>query len=144
MAKKKFELSVDFTWSGEENTETFLGKQFTISSAEECWSETEALWTDETISIIKELLYGGSRGGVRKDKELWNAWDKLTTKNKQKIVKVIVYLKTGIKLESKIDVNKYKLTIEDVNILKEGYKLVVDDVNVREETKLVVDDVKIT
>jgi len=104
----------------------------TWDGTEEIWSTTESLWTDDVISIVKKL--GGSRGGVRKQFDTWNAWDKLNDKNKQKIIKVIVYLKTGVKLESKIDVNKYNITIEDINLLieeYEKYKITVENVKVK-------------
>lgn len=106
MSKKQIITTQDLTWNG----------------TEEIWSETSYLWTDDVITIVEYIIRGGSRGGVRKQFDTWNAWDKINNKNKQKIVKVIVYLKTGVKLESKIDVNKYKITIEDINLLIEEYK----------------------
>jgi len=122
MAKKKYSADIDFTWSGETRTDIFLGKPVVISSANEIWDETSALWTDDVIYIVRYVLYGGSRGGVKKQWDTWNAWDKISETNKKKIVNVIVYLKSGVKVESKIDINKYKLTVEDVNLLRDEYE----------------------
>ena len=122
MAKKRYDTTIELTWSGETRVDMFLGKEVVVSSANETWSGTEALWTDDIINIVKYLLYGGSRGGLKKQWDEWNAWDNINEKNKQKIVKVLVYLDTGVKVESKIDVNKYKLTVEDINLLEKAYE----------------------
>lgn len=122
MAKKPYETRIDLTWSGETRVDIFLGKPLTITSANELWNKTVALWTDDTLRIIEYLLWGGSRGGVKKQWDTWKAWDKLSEVHRQKIVNVVVYLKTGVKLESKVDINKYVLTIEDINLLKEEYE----------------------
>lgn len=122
MAKKTFTEDVDLTWSGETVTRTLLGKQVNFTSANEKWNGTAALWTDDVITVIQKLLWGGSRGGVRKQWDTWNAWNKLNEKDKKKIVKVIVYLKSGVKLESKIDLNEYKITVEDIDLLVEEYE----------------------
>jgi len=122
MAKKKYSADIDFTWSGETRTDIFLGKPVVISSANEIWDETSALWTDDVIYIVRYVLYSGSRGRVKKQWDTWNAWDKISETNKKKIVNVIVYLKSGVKVESKIDINKYKLTVEDVNLLRDEYE----------------------
>lgn len=133
MAKKTFTEKVNLTWSGETITKILLSKPIEFTSANETWSGTSVLWTDDVIYLTVKLLYGGSRGGVRKQQDIWNEWDKINEKNKQKIIRVIVYLKTGVKLESKIDVNKYKLTVEDIKLLHEGfeeYKVTVENVRV--------------
>ena len=136
MAKKRYDATIDLTWSGETRVDMFMGKEVVVSSANETWSGTEALWTDDTVAIVKYLLYGGSRGGLKKQWDTWDAWDNINEKKKQKIVKVITYLKTGVKLESKVDVNKYKLTVEDVDVLREKYEshiFTVEDVKIKKK-----------
>lgn len=120
--KKVYEnIYGDLTWTG----------------TDEIWSTTEALWTDDVVVVAEKLVkVGGSRGGVRKQYDTWNAWNKLNEKDKKKIVKVIVYLKTGVKLESKVDVNKYEITVDDIDLFLEEYKkykITVSDVEIREK-----------
>lgn len=74
MAKKSYTEIVDLTWSGDTVTRTILGKQIEFSGANETWSKTISLWTDDVVVIIERLLIGGSRGGIRTKQDAWNAW----------------------------------------------------------------------
>lgn len=122
MAKKTYTTTIDITWSGEFRVDKFLGRDVLIEGRNEVWNQTEALWTDDVLEIIERVLWGGSRGGVRKQWDTWNSWNQLNEKDKKKIVKVIVYLKSGVKLERKLDLNEYKITIDDINLLAEEYE----------------------
>lgn len=134
MAKKKYQATIDFVWSDDTRVDTFLGRKVYLSN-EEAWGITEQRWTDDVLLLIKYVLWGGSRGGVKKQWDTWDAWDNINEKNKKKIVKVIANLR-GVKFESTIDINQYKLTVEDVELLKEEfekYRFSVENVKVKVE-----------
>lgn len=116
MAKKNVWVEVDLTWTG----------------TDEVWNETGALWTDDIIQILKRITVGGSRGGLRKKQDTWNAWDKIGEKNKKKIVRVIMTLK-GVRHIAEQDINEYKVTIEDIKLVLEEY----------EKFKVTIENVKI-
>ena len=140
MAKKKISVDVDLRWTGDSVTTKIKGRNVTAYS-DEIWSDTTALWTDDVITIIATYLWGGSRGGVRKEQDLWNAWDKIDNANRQKIVKVIVTLKDGSIAAHRVDLNEYQVTIDDLNLLLtayernilgeyEKYKMIIENVNI--------------
>jgi len=122
MAKKRYDTTIDLTWSGETRVDTFLGKKLIVTSADETWNGTVALWTDDIIAIVEYVLWGGSRGGVRKQWDTWNAWNKIDEADKKKIVKVSLYLK-GVKFTESVDINKYldKITIDDLELIGKEY-----------------------
>ena len=110
MAKKDIWIDVDLTWDGSEASTSYKGKTYTVSSANEIWSETEVLWTDDIISILERITIGGSRGGVRTKQDTWNAWDNIGEKNKKKVVRVIMTM-NNVQHITEHDMNKYKVTI---------------------------------
>lgn len=135
MAKKRYDTTIDLTWDGETRIDTFLGKEVVVSSANETWDGTSALWTDDVISIVEYVLWGGSRGGVRKQWDQWNAWNKLNEKDKKKIVRVILYHR-GVKFVSERNINEYmnKVTVDDIKLLADGYekyKVSVSEIKIR-------------
>lgn len=118
MALKEKTTIIDLKWTGTSET----------------WDGTSALWTDETIRLVEYVAFGGSRGGVKKEWDSWNAWNKLDGRYRQKLVNVIVQLKHGISVNQQIDVNKYHVTVEDIELLREEYtkyKLSIKDVKVK-------------
>ena len=76
-----------------------------------------------SASIIEKLKKGGSRGGVRRRQDLWNAWDKLSEKNKKKIISVVIFLETGEVKATTNEIAEYNITVDDIEYLIEQYDL---------------------
>lgn len=101
----------------------------------ETWDETDIIW-DECEPILKKIK-GGSRGGVRKDKDLWNEWDKLNWKNKQKVYRCICLVK-GVKYEQQKEIKKFDVTVKDIDIhINEDKKHAEFDVTVKDIEMLI-------
>ena len=133
MAKKNIYIETDFTWDGTTDFTTFKGKTYSVNSADEVWSETDSLWSDNVVSILKRITYGGSRGGLRKKQDTWNAWNNINEADKKKIVKVILTLK-GVRHEAVHDINEYKVTIDDIDLVLEEYekyKVTIENVEIK-------------
>ena len=135
MAKKNVFVDTDLTWDGYATTVRKFGKDITVTSANEKWNTTTALWTDDVVTILERILIGGSRGGVRTKQDTWTAWNKLDGKSKKKIVEVVLYFK-GVKFVETKNINEYKITIEDIELILaeyEKHKVLVENVKIVED-----------
>lgn len=138
MAKKSVWLDTDMTWDGTETTEKKFGKTITVTSADQVWSETASLWSDDVISILARITVGGSRGGVRTKQDTWNAWNKVNQADRKKVTKVILTLQ-GREYVSEAVLDEYKVTVEDVELIVvefEKYMVSVTDVNILDEGQI--------
>jgi len=133
MAKRNVWVDAPLTWDGVETTVIrYQGKEVQAGSSGEVWNETAALWTDDVVEILKQVAYGGSRGGVRTKQDTWNAWDEIDNVNKKKVVKVILTLK-GVRHIAEQDINEYNVTIEDLELVLEEYekyKVTIENVEI--------------
>ena len=94
----------------------------------ETWDSSKVIW-DECIPILKKIKLGGSRGGVRKDKDCWNEWDNLNFKNKQKVFRCICLIK-GIKCDQQREIKEFDVTVEDITMLLDEYERRTFDIEI--------------
>jgi len=133
MAKKDLWIDVDLVWGGTTASTEYKGKTYTVTSADEVWNTTGVLWTDDIITILERITIGGSRGGVRTKQDTWNAWDNIGEKNKKKVVRVILTM-NKVQHITEQDINKYKVTIEDIEMVLdayEKYKVTIENVEIK-------------
>lgn len=114
-----------------------VDKEFTWDGTEEIWGTTNALWTDEFITVVEKVRAGGSRGGVRRKQDMWDSWNRLNNVDKKKFLYLILTLKSGVRLKENISIKDYKVSVEDIEMVLDEYEKVRDKINIK------IDDIKV-